>query len=513
MVFASLKPTESGMRGCGKLAIVLLGALLLQRDQVAAQQVFFGNLHSHTSYSDGSGIPEDAYRHARDVAGLDFLAVTEHNHRFAPSDLEDDPQLYTGPDSLSLIPTAARFTVDGQFVALYGQEWSSIGTGNHANIFEVNEVILRSQVPNGNWRQLLTVWLPAHLDSQGQPAIMLLNHPMAGDNSREYGIDAGDLDNEAGLRAHLDPHAQLINIINGPSHAGSSLGSPAEGEFLRYLNMGMHLAPTADQDNHLPNWGSAATTRTGIVAPALTKADLLQAMRSRHVYATQDENLRLIVRYNGELMGTRFQASQVPAAGTELDITVEVADDDEPLAMYTFEVFADLVGGTEQAEVVAAFEADGDGTFALEGVHYQGGPQYFFVKVTQTDDDGVVVHRAWTAPVWFEPDTGGGGAPVPAPASVTLAVDLVAEQATITNNGSGPLDLTGWVLVSVRGNQQFTFPSLVLPPGGQVVVTSGASAADSPPAVLRWTASNVWRNSGDPGELRNPQGNVVARTN
>ena len=31
------------------------------------QQVFFGNLHSHTSYSDGSGTPEESYTHAEDV--------------------------------------------------------------------------------------------------------------------------------------------------------------------------------------------------------------------------------------------------------------------------------------------------------------------------------------------------------------------------------------------------------------------------------------------------------------
>src|SRR5437016_828310 len=47
-----------------------------------AEHVYFGNLHSHTSYSDGSGLPEEAYKHARD-AGLDFLFITEHNHRLA----------------------------------------------------------------------------------------------------------------------------------------------------------------------------------------------------------------------------------------------------------------------------------------------------------------------------------------------------------------------------------------------------------------------------------------------
>lgn len=41
--------------------------------------VHFGNLHAHTSYSDGSGTPAEAYRMACD-AGLDFYAITEHNH-------------------------------------------------------------------------------------------------------------------------------------------------------------------------------------------------------------------------------------------------------------------------------------------------------------------------------------------------------------------------------------------------------------------------------------------------
>jgi len=58
-------------------------------------QVFFGNLHSHTSYSDGTGTPEEAYRHARDVARLDFLAITEHNHDQAGR-IANDHSLYNG---------------------------------------------------------------------------------------------------------------------------------------------------------------------------------------------------------------------------------------------------------------------------------------------------------------------------------------------------------------------------------------------------------------------------------
>lgn len=47
--------------------------------QAQVENVRFGNLHSHSSYSDGLGEPAEAYEMACD-AGLDFFAVTEHNH-------------------------------------------------------------------------------------------------------------------------------------------------------------------------------------------------------------------------------------------------------------------------------------------------------------------------------------------------------------------------------------------------------------------------------------------------
>ena len=39
---------------------------------------YFGNLHAHTSYSDGKKTPKDAFQHARDVAKLDIMIVTDH---------------------------------------------------------------------------------------------------------------------------------------------------------------------------------------------------------------------------------------------------------------------------------------------------------------------------------------------------------------------------------------------------------------------------------------------------
>ena len=50
-------------------------------------------------------------------------------------------------------------TQDGQFVALYGQEFSSISSGNHVNVFDVPHVIDDNAVPNGDYAALLNTWL------------------------------------------------------------------------------------------------------------------------------------------------------------------------------------------------------------------------------------------------------------------------------------------------------------------------------------------------------------------
>jgi hypothetical protein len=104
-----VRPGALGVAAAFAITLVMSPALPVAQADLT---VFFGNLHSHTSLSDGSGTPAEAYEHARDTAGLDFLALTEHNHAQA-GDIAGNPMLYTGPGSLSLIPTANSFTEDG----------------------------------------------------------------------------------------------------------------------------------------------------------------------------------------------------------------------------------------------------------------------------------------------------------------------------------------------------------------------------------------------------------------
>ena len=481
-----------------------------------AELVFFGNLHSHTSYSDGSATPEEAFEHARDVAQIDFLALTEHSHgiNIPKPNIADDNSLYSGPSSLSLISTANRFNQDDRFIAFYGQEFSSISSGNHSNVFEVGEVI---DVSNGEYSELLTDWLPKNLDSTGQQALLLLNHPATGSspNDKEYGFD--DFDTAAEWRKALDARAQLINIINGPSHrdgTGLSPGRPSESEFRRYLSLGFHLAPTADQDNHRQNWGNSTDARTAVIATELSKEALLEAMRQRRVYATEDKNLKLVAKINGQMIGSRFKegdftAGNFPSQGQRIVIDLHIDDGDEPSADYEVQVFHGIVGG-DRADVAITQDLAGNGDHSLQGPIYGGGHEYLFLKIHQTDSEhDTETDRAWLAPWWFEPS--GMPAEPPLQVALLLEVDLVAEEAQITNLGDLEIDMSGCELISVRGDQRFRFDEgFKLQAGSSVLVTSGPNHRSQPPSILDWTSSHVWRNSGDPAELRNKDGDLIA---
>ena len=494
-----------------KLLFITVAILLSNICQAQTLKVFFGNLHSHTSLSDGSALPDAAYKHARDVAKIDFLAITEHNHPGAPSKISANPALYSGTGPTSLISIAKRFTVSNQFVAIFGQEFSSIGSGNHANVLEIDKVIQPADVPNGEWDNLLNDFLPQFTDPQGRLPILLLNHPtIAGSpNAKEYGRD--DFGNFDEWVAALDKYACLINMVNGPSHeTNQGPGTPSETEFLRYLNMGFHLAPTADQDNHLKNWGSAANTRTGVIAPSLTKQNIMNALRNRHVYATEDKNLSVIAKFNGELIGTRFIGAQVPPVNSTLSIEITIKDKDEPNAHYTIDVYRDTVGGQEEADVVKEVTMIGDGTATIVDVKYTGGNQYFFIKIMQTDEDESVTDNAWLAPIWFEPnttDTGGSNIPV-----LTLKVNERTEEAEISNVGNVTVDLKNWKLLSTVGNQIFEFTATTnIMPGQSIIVTSGPNASTTGNRIL-WTTNFIWSNSGDPGKLINADGIILVST-
>jgi len=164
------------------LAVIVCAALILAAPgPVPATaflnqfHVFFGNLHAHTTLSDGSGAPTNAFTMARNTAKLDFLAVTEHNHSAAahPKEAAVFGTGIAAQHSLysKLTSAANAADDDDDFVALFGQEFSTISSGNHMNVIGASKVIDENDVPSGDFKELYQTFLPGDNGVPGTPGI------------------------------------------------------------------------------------------------------------------------------------------------------------------------------------------------------------------------------------------------------------------------------------------------------------------------------------------------------
>jgi len=85
-------------------------------------------------------------------------------------------------------------------------------------------------------------------------------------------------------------------------------------------------------------------------------------------------------------------------------------------------------------------------------------------------------------------------------------IDKVKELVFIKNNGSTKVNLKGYKLLSVKGNQQFIFPDVTIEPGETITVSSGDGKGD-----IQWGKKNMWSNSSeDPGKLYNSEGKLIS---
>jgi hypothetical protein len=485
---------------------------LLWSALAAAQSVYFGNLHSHTSYSDGSGTPAEAYTMAR-AAGLDFFAITEHNHRHAEDGagsrkdgklIATNSQLYTGQPS-SLIETANSLNTPGQFVTIYGQEVSTISSGNHMNIFQVGQVVDDMVVPNGDVPALLN-WITTHPDSTGRRPLLQFNHPRnPSSNPKDYGHD--DFAPADWVRS-LDPFVELIEVLNAPAlEEGQGFRAEAkEAYYLDYLNFGFHVGPSVGHDNHWKNWGRSTEARIGVIANTLTREDILAALRARHTTASDDKNLKVLFR-SGDALGGDIVGLPTAAAGITptLPLSVEINDKDEPDARYRIDVLSDHAGG-DRATRVNTYLMNGNthGRFPLDGVVFDGPGQFVLLRITQSSvEQGDSEHqevedRLWTAPIWYEPN-----APVPATITTVRIADMIPnavgndaqnETVSLTNGGATTVDLTGWQLRDESGN---------------VWTLNGPITAGQKLAFKRLGQAMSLNNDGDVIELVNKSGTVV----
>lgn len=344
------------MRKIVFLLVVVLLVSVIALAQFENFNLYFGNLHSHTSYSDGKGTPEIAYNYARNAGHLDFHAVTDHAHYF-------EQELMDGRDKFDAMKEAARNASDENFLAIAGFEWTATGWG-HINIFETPDWTDRNESPN---LDVLYKWIVE------RKALAQFNHPIS-----TFGIfDDFKYDPKA------DEYINLVEVGNGNWSLGDTISPEMFNAVRLAFAKGWHLGTAVGQDNHKPNWGTANDSRTAVYSPSLKWEDFYESLMARRTYGTEDKDVVVEFSGNGYPLGSIiYDAKEV-----ELKIKVKESDDDiiSKVVLYN------------KTGIYRVFDVNSNSFEHVEKISPDTGYDYYFLYVLEADGEEVV-----TTPIWVQ---------------------------------------------------------------------------------------------------------------
>lgn len=227
-----------------------------------------GNIHTHTTWSDGDRPPQDVYAWYRD-RGYNFLAITDHN-------------TLTDPAIFRLLEKKKRF------VMITGEEVTMWGAGKQVH---VNAICHKATIGGKKFdtqREALA-WGVAQVKAQG--GVALVNHP-----NWDWALTADDLPAARG--------AKLLEIWSGHPHVhtlGDEQHLSHEAIWDKALALGEDFAGVAIDDAH--SYGSNApdnAARPGrawiyAFAPEATRPAICEALAAGKLYASTGVTLKRIV--------------------------------------------------------------------------------------------------------------------------------------------------------------------------------------------------------------------------
>lgn len=351
---------------------------------------YFGQLHSHTQYSDGSGTLDSALDYVANLpesANVQFVAFTDHSNYFdTTSNANPEGALYdmslASADSQKTWNTY-KSTIDNfnathsNIIAIGGFEMTWSGGPGHINTFNTPGIVSRNNktLNNKTSDAGMKAYYALLSQSEGVDSISQFNHP---------GTTFGNFSDFSYWDPVIDSRMYMVEVGNGEGQIGAGGYYPSYEQYIMALDKGWHVAPTNNQDNHKGRWGNANDARDVILTDNFTEEGIYQAIRDMHMYATEDKNLLVNYSVNGQIMGSSI--TEVPQ---KLDISVSVNDPDAADSIAKVEVVVNS-GKVAHTWDNAAELATGELSVTLDS-----GYSYYFIRVTEADGDLAV-----TAPVW-----------------------------------------------------------------------------------------------------------------
>ncbi|ODG90469.1 hypothetical protein BED47_11360 [Gottfriedia luciferensis] len=349
-----------------------------------------GTTHNHTNIShDAAGTPEEALK-AAEKYHYDFFAFSDHSHDIDANLVNKDTvdhkgfkERTGGTDWQLTKDLAKQYTKDGKFVVFPAFEMTST-TWGHSNVFGTENFIDRV-VDGGAYQNLQKYygWVLTYDNIVAQ-----FNHPK---------MSANAFDNFIPYNKNLDKLFTMLEVGNG---SGKYSYANAEDSYYGALDIGWHVAPTYGEDNHDATWGQTKK-RTVIVAKDLSQDALLDAMKNRRVYMSEDPNFSLDVSASGFYMGSTVDTDTLDFNISGKDPVLEQASDPDYSYIKTAsnDAIAKVELITNHGTVVDKYVPTNDSTSFNWKPSFTvvGGQQWFVVKVTQKDGDQI-----YSSPIWSQ---------------------------------------------------------------------------------------------------------------
>jgi len=372
------------------------------RNVMAGLSIFFGDLHSHSAYSNDcierekmTLTPADTFAFGRDVACLDFMAVTDHHQ---PWDSERNKIGELNYERT--VAAAGAITADGRFAAFPGFEfrgaWKNDRQRGDTAVI-LNEVVPYDVIDQPTQTDIRALWHDLH----GRDYLTIPHFHNGGRLPRNQWYECPypgvepylEIFSCHGSYEDFDVQQRDIGEMRRWRYDGDTkswVRNRTDRNARYFLEKGYRYGFGANSDGHKGNPGTNGLT--AVFAPELTRDAVVAAIRQRHLYGTTNARIRLVMTVNDALMGSVIPRGD--GAQLHLDIAGEA-----PLKAVDVLVNA----GLYRRYLPAAARFTADLTIAADAVHN------IYVRVIQMDD-----HMAWSSPVWLV-DGRDRGAPTPPP--------------------------------------------------------------------------------------------------
>ena len=397
------------LRGlCFIMSFVLLTSLFTTTTRaqtlgpIDGYNVYWGDLHCHSTYSADvpsfrGKTPDELMAYARDVAKLDFLAVTDHAEAYQ----EDNWKKFQ--------KTANEFYAPGKFVTFIGFEYTSMdssgqgfdhskpGGGHKHVIFSGNNVT--SAPISAMTTSIEELW--ELLDPY--EAIVIAHSPA--DGALRHSTDWNY------VNAEMMPLVEIYSTHGSSEKAGTEeavLGfidnRSVEYALMRWIdtgNEGYKLGIVASSDDHSGQLGNVSESSlwpphsaglAAVLATDKTREAIYDALKAKRTYATTGPriNLSFNARYgtSSAIMGETIQT----AIGEKITFNIQATGDGSPITKIQLikngEILKESISGSLEVTDIA------DGRSYYRAKVYQNG------QGSQGSSGGL--EMAWSSPIWVE---------------------------------------------------------------------------------------------------------------